>query len=40
MADGILSTTVMMDEVMDEVMGAVNRAEPTIRGLDIRKLIN
>lgn len=36
MADGILSTMVMRDEVMD----AVNRAEPTIRGRDIKKIIN
>lgn len=34
MADDIPSTMAMMDEGM----GAANRAEPTIRGLDIRKV--
>lgn len=38
MADRISSTMAMMDEAMDEAMGAANRAGPTIQGLDIRML--
>ena len=40
MANGISSTMVMMDGVMDGVMGAVNRAGQTTRGLDIRNVMN
>ena len=40
MADGISSTMVTMDEVMDEAMDAASRAEPTIRDLDTRNVMN